>query len=113
VKNYYRRKPQPLRDAEAQGTPIYVLRSNTGSQIEEAIGKVAHSSTPEATTAIQEAEDAIYDVLNSEHPSVELAPQNAYIRRLQHQIAERYNLASRSTGHEPFRRVMIYQPGGD
>jgi len=113
VKNYYRRKPQPLRDAEAQGTPIYVLRSNTGSQIEEAIGKVAHSSTPEATNGIQEAEDAIYDVLNSEHPSVELAPQNAYIRRLQHQIAERYNLASRSTCREPFRRVMIYQPGGD
>jgi hypothetical protein len=108
VKNYYRRKPQPLRDAEAAGIPIYVLRSNTGSQIEEGIGKIAPSmSDPASTAALQEVEDAAHDVLNGFQPSVELTPQNAYIRRLQHQIAERYNLVSRSTGREPFRRVMI------
>jgi hypothetical protein len=108
VKNYYRRKPQPLRDAEAAGIPIYVLRSNTGSQIEEGVGKLAPSaSDPASTAALQEVEDAAHDVLNGFQPSVELSPQNAYIRRLQHQIAERYNLVSRSTGREPFRRVMI------
>jgi hypothetical protein len=114
VKNYYRRKPQPLRDAEGAGIPIYVLRSNTGSQIEEAVAKVAHApATSAATEALQEVEDAVHGVLNREQATVELTPQNAYIRRLQHQIAERYNLASRSTGREPFRRVMIYQPGSD
>jgi hypothetical protein len=114
VKNYYRRKPQPLRDAEALGIPIHVLRSNTGSQIEEALLKVGHGQPSEVTTgALQEVEDAINDVLTNAQPSVELTPQNAYIRRLQHQVAERYNVGSRSTGREPFRRVMIYRPGGD
>src|SRR5581483_3498317 len=40
VKNYYRRKPQPLRDAEANGIPIFVLRSNTQAQMEEALLKL-------------------------------------------------------------------------
>ena len=30
LKNYYRQKPQPIREAEARGTSVYVLRSNTG-----------------------------------------------------------------------------------
>jgi predicted RNA-binding protein Jag len=46
-------------------------------------------------------------VLNGSEP-VELSPQNAYIRRLQHQMAERANLVSRSRGREPFRRVRLY-----
>ena len=111
VKNYYRRKPQPLRDAEAAGIPVYVLRSNTGSQIEEGVTKVAPASSAAVpNAALQEVEDAAHDVLNGTQPAVELTPQNAYIRRLQHQIAERYNLVSRSTGREPFRRVLISRP---
>jgi len=39
---------------------------------------------------------------------VELAPANSYVRRLQHQIAGRYNLESRSHGREPNRRVQIF-----
>jgi predicted RNA-binding protein Jag len=42
--------------------------------------------------------------------SVDLTPQNAYIRRLQHLLAQRYNLPSRSLGKEPYRRVRI-MPG--
>lgn len=34
LKNYFRRKPQPIREAEARGTAVYVLRSNTGIQME-------------------------------------------------------------------------------
>ena len=37
-----------------------------------------------------------------------VSPQNAYIRRLQHQMAERANLVSRSRGREPYRRVRLY-----
>jgi predicted RNA-binding protein Jag len=46
-------------------------------------------------------------VLRGSEP-VELSPQNAYIRRLQHQMAERANLVSRSRGREPYRRVRLY-----
>jgi len=40
---------------------------------------------------------------------VELSPQSAYIRRLQHLIAERNNLLSKSSGKDPNRRVRIYK----
>ncbi|MFN8522371.1 MAG: R3H domain-containing nucleic acid-binding protein [Chloroflexota bacterium] len=110
VKNYYRRKPQPLRDAEASGTPIYVLRGNSGGQIEEGLGRIAQFDmrpSSAATSALQETEDAITRVLEDSMP-IELSPQTSYIRRLQHQLAERYNLGSRSLGREPHRRVQLY-----
>ncbi|MFQ5880233.1 MAG: R3H domain-containing nucleic acid-binding protein [Dehalococcoidia bacterium] len=34
------------------------------------------------------------------------------MRRLQHMLAQRYNLASRSYGREPQRRVRIYPTAG-
>jgi len=33
---------------------------------------------------------------------------DAYVRRL-HELIERASLSSRSTGHEPYRRVQIYR----
>jgi predicted RNA-binding protein Jag len=56
---------------------------------------------------LREAEEAIGMVIHDSSP-VELSPQNAYIRRLQHQMAERANLVSRSRGREPYRRVRLY-----
>ncbi|GAH67453.1 unnamed protein product, partial [marine sediment metagenome] len=41
--------------------------------------------------------------------AVELSPQSAYIRRLQHLIAERNHLTSQSAGKDPHRRVRIYK----
>jgi predicted RNA-binding protein Jag len=90
---------------------VYVLRSNTGAQIDEGITKVGRTPRSELTTsAIEEAEEAIHRVLSREDPEVELTPQNSYLRRLQHQIADRYNVGSRSIGQEPHRRVTILPP---
>ena len=104
---------QPLRDAEANGIPVYVLRNNTQSQMEEALLKLAPttSSAPRSLTtqALEETEEAIQEVLETSGP-IDLSPQNSYIRRLQHQLAERYNLGSRSTGRDPYRRVRIFKP---
>ena len=41
--------------------------------------------------------------------TVELSPKSAYIRRLQHLIAERNALSSQSTGKDPDRRVRIFR----
>ena len=57
-------------------------------------------------TALEEAENAIGQVLTASS-AVDLNPQNAYIRRLQHLQAQRYNLLSRSLGKEPDRYVRI------
>ena len=61
--------------------------------------------------ALQEAEKAISEVMASDQ-EIELSPQNAYIRRLQHQLAQKYSLSSRSKGREPQRRVRIYRENG-
>ena len=38
----------------------------------------------------------------------ELPPRNTYQRRLQHEVVERYGLASASKGEGSYRRVVIY-----
>lgn len=113
LKNYYRRKPQALREAEARGIPVYVLKSNTLLQIEQsllAMQEAVRRGGDPVARAMREAEDAIGELMSERTGGVvELSPQNAYIRRLQHQMAQRYNVASRSVGREPFRRVQIYR----
>ena len=75
-----------------------------------ALAVIFHVGMDPTTVAMQEAEDASHEVLTTAG-TVELAPQNSYVRRMQHTIAERYNLASKSRGAEPNRRVRIYKPG--
>jgi stage III sporulation protein SpoIIIAA len=40
LKNYYRRRPKLIVDAERRGTPIYVLRANTVTQMEDFLKSV-------------------------------------------------------------------------
>src|SRR5437867_2576046 len=61
----------------------------------------------EATTrAVGEAAAAIRQVKSTLRP-VEISPQNAYLRRLQHQLVAENALSARSTGKEPQRRLRI------
>jgi len=110
IRPYYRRKPQTLHDAEARGIPIYVVKSNTTIQLEQVLLTMRSDRTGDPVmSALKEAEDAIGQVINVEN-AVDLNPQNAYVRRLQHMLAQRYNLASRSLGKEPHRYVR-FMPG--
>jgi len=112
LKNYYRKKPPALREAESSGVPIYVLRSNSAFQIEHSLANIfsleVELGGDPVSQALAETEEAIQKVLARAEP-VELAPQNAYIRRLQHQMATQADLASKSLGRDPHRRVQIYQ----
>ena len=107
LKNEYKQKTPMLRDAEDRAMPIYVLKSNTVPQMQSSLTSIFSLEIDPREAALRETEDAIGAVLSSSEP-VELAPQNAYIRRLQHQMAERANLVSRSRGREPYRRVRLY-----
>ena len=129
LKNYYRRQPERLQQAEEEQKLIIILKNNTIAQmqhalarifdipievsvdenLEEAEGTPASDSGDPTTKALLETEDAIHQVLNKDLMTAELAPANAYIRRLQHQMATRYNLNSRSRGKEPNRRVKIFR----
>jgi hypothetical protein len=107
LKNEYKQKTPLLRDAEERSMPIYVLKSNTIPQMQSSLTSIFSLEIDPREAAMRETEDAIEVVLSSSEP-VELSPQNAYIRRLQHQMAERANLVSRSRGREPYRRVRLY-----
>src|SRR5581483_12272370 len=134
LKNYYRRQPERLQQAEQDRKLLIILKNNTITQMQHALARIF--DIPEIQTddedeergepgadvspgdltfddptkqALLEAEDAIHQVLNKGLTTAELAPANAYIRRLQHQMATRYNLISRSRGKEPNRRVKIFR----
>jgi hypothetical protein len=106
LRNYYKRKPAALRDAESNGVPIYVLKTNTTLQMENMLASLFDLEADPQEAALRETAEAIGLVQASGRP-VELTPQNAYVRRLQHQMAERNALMSRSRGSEPNRRVEL------
>ena len=111
LRSIFRRRPGPVRDAEARGFPIFVLKHNTVVQMEQSLRALSQgqSEFDPVTSALAEAEDAIEALNAGGEPAVELAPQNAYIRRLQHQLAERFDLYSTSKGREPHRRVRVFK----
>ena len=125
TKNHYRRGSQLVRVAENNSVPVYVLRKNTVPQVGEFLTSMArdqgiqlpppsgrHKEEADAemeAAARAEAEEAARRVLSGEF-SVQLEPQRPYIRRLQHMLAEEFNLASTSRGRDPQRGVLIYRP---
>lgn len=118
VKNYYRTNPGPVRDAEGQGVPVFVIKSNAAAHIQQSLEAMYSLQTADPPRDLEdlvlaETKDAVDRVKLTTRP-VELPPQNAYIRRLQHQLASDYGVGSRSTGREPHRRVTLFRvgPGG-
>ena len=134
TKTHYRRGSQLVRIAESSGTPVCVLRKNTMPQLQDFLDTVikewhggggngmlpdlgndedgppftGHNGSPIMEKAMDEAEDAANRVLSGEQ-TVHLAPQRSYIRRLQHLLGQRYNVASVSQGREPERAVLFYR----
>ena len=111
LRNYYKRKPAALRDAESHGVPIYVLKTNTMVQMENMLASLFDIRADPQEAALRETAEAIGLVQASGRP-IELTPQNAYVRRLQHQMAERSAIMSRSRGSEPNRRVELVPEEG-
>jgi stage III sporulation protein SpoIIIAA len=111
LKNYYRRRPKLIVDAERRGMPIYVLRANTVSQMENFlidVFKLEMNPLNPFDEALRETEAAIMQVrAGANH--IDLEPQESSIRRRQHQLARRAQLVSRSYGQEPGRFVRIFR----
>jgi len=107
LKAQERRAPHLIQEAAGAGKQVHVLRSNTQHQIIAALRELAHHSGvgPEQL-ALREAQQAIEHVLMTSEP-VELTPRDSHLRRLQHDLANQYDLQSESVGVEPRRRVRI------
>lgn len=113
LRTYYRKRQQTIMEAENRNVPIYVLRANTVTQIQQFLGDLFNlsfdfSAEGDLDPVLQETQAAIEAVMNGER-WIELNPAAAAIRRLQHQMAREANLVSHSYGKEPRRRVRIFR----
>jgi hypothetical protein len=109
LKTLERKESAKLKQIAAENVPIYSIKTNTTTQIQSCLKDVFNlPSIDDEAIALREAEEAIYQVL-LDSKAIELSPQTSYVRRMQHQLAEKYRLQSRSTGLEPNRRVRIFR----
>jgi hypothetical protein len=110
LRSYYRNRPRLLVEAEDEGIPIYVLRTNTVAQMENCLAGLydLHTDDDSMSQALRETQEAIRKVIAGAR-MIELLPQNAFVRRKQHQLAQSHDLISHSRGKEPHRRVRIYR----
>jgi stage III sporulation protein SpoIIIAA/intein/homing endonuclease len=115
LKTYYRRHQRPISDAEERGLAVYVLRSNSITQMENFVAELFNvPAEPEeedegnTDQALNETQSAIQAVLSGSR-TVDLSPQSSTVRRLQHDLARQHNLISHSYGKEPYRRVRIFR----
>jgi len=90
------RKESKLRQIAAENVPIYSIKTNTTTQIQNALKDVFNLPPIDVEeVALREAEEAIYLVMLN-NQAVELSPQTSYVRRMQHDLAAR--LYPRGTG---------------
>jgi stage III sporulation protein SpoIIIAA len=113
LRTYYRNRMQTVLDAEARGVPIYVLRANTVSQIEQSLADIFNLSTEPVPSTTQDeitaqTQAAIEAVMTGQR-WIDLPPAEAAIRHLQHDLAREAQLVSHSYGKEPHRRVRIFR----
>ncbi len=109
IRSTYQAKPKKLRDMAGKAINTVVVKSNTFSQISEALDSIIKQQTigPDfESKALDEAQAAIDTVMQSNKP-FELSPQPAPIRKAQHQMIEARRLASESVGEDPNRRLRI------
>jgi len=110
LRTYYRKRPQVIADAERRNVPVYVLRNNTVVQMEKYLADIfgIRQNNDAVHSAMEETRDAITQVMGGHQNAVRLAPQEAYVRRMQHDLARDSNVLSRSSGKDPRRYVTIY-----
>src|SRR5262249_37704359 len=113
LKGHEKRQPRTVKDLEDQGLESAIIRSNTVSQMKAflmgAFG--LQDQKQEEASALSEVVEAVDKVMSFGKP-VELAPQSAHIRRLQHQLVEQHGLGSESRGEAPWRRVIVLPTRG-
>lgn len=112
LRTYYRNREHTIMDAESRGMPIYVLRANSVSQVEQFVSDLynltEHVQRDNMEDIRDQTQQAISAVLNGER-FVDLPPGPSLVRRLQHEMARNAELISHSYGKEPRRHVRIFR----
>jgi stage III sporulation protein SpoIIIAA len=113
LKAHEKRQPRTVKDLEDQGLEVAIIRSNTVSQMKSFLMQTfgLQDQQDEEEQALSEVNEAVDRVMSFGKP-VELAPQSAHIRRLQHMMIEQHGLGSESRGEVPWRRVVVLPTRG-
>ena len=113
LKSYYRNRQKTVLDAEELGLPIFVLRSNSNSQIEQVLIELFNLAEVsgrqlDLEQINQQTLNAIEEARNGQR-WVDLPPASARVRRLQHELVRQAELVSHSYGKEPNRHVRVFR----
>jgi hypothetical protein len=102
------KKPTRFRERLGRNVPTVVIRSNTLSQIEEAIDEIVSMRNGDvpADKVDSDVSEAI-EFVKAKGKPFELAPRPGNVRRLQHRAVEAARMRSESVGQEPNRRVRV------
>lgn len=108
LRSLAKKRPKKLRELMVDNARVHAIGGNTQAKISEFLRELFElpSGSREQQEALHEAEQAIASVMTHHRPVV-LGPQDAHLRRLQHQLAEAYGLVSESSGRGEQRRVVI------
>ncbi len=111
-----------LQLAQDYEVPVFYAKTNMMPQIQRALREALDAEAgafaeqlannpleDELESALREAQEAV-DVALADQTPVELAPRRSYIRRLHHELVEKYHLTSVSIGDEPNRRLKVLPP---
>lgn len=108
LKQMQHKNSERLQSAINENVPVHFIKTNTVTQIKNLLATLFDVEIDDEEEAIREAEIAVHRVIAGE-PVVELTPRSAYVRRIQHQMADEHGVDSESTGTEPKRRLRIFR----
>jgi len=108
--------------AKSRQLIIYTIQNSTVPQITRALRQILNINISSDLNwvelckskkfyeiqALQEAKLAIETIILNENSIVQLMPRSAYIRKMQHNLVDNYQLRARSFGEEPYRKLRIY-----
>lgn len=109
LRSLAKKRPKKLRELMTDRVRLYSIGGNSPSKITSFLRDLFELPVADVgqEQALKETEAAIADVI-AQRQSISLAPQNAYMRRLQHELVEAYGLLSESVGKDPNRCVVIH-----
>jgi stage III sporulation protein SpoIIIAA len=108
MRSTYQGRQTKLRELNRPVATV-VVKSNTFTQIAGALDELVKGTGPGRdleATALEEADQAAAQVAQSGKPH-DLSPQDARLRKAQHQFIESRRLASEAVGDEPNRFVRV------
>ncbi|MBD3886787.1 AAA family ATPase [Phormidium tenue FACHB-886] len=125
LRSHARKHDNLQRLARNQQIPLHVVKANTPAHMTRTLRQLLGMDSRddrqdwemnfeeardrnEELAALEEARLAVEQVVIPQQQPVELLPRSSWLRKLQHELVERYRLNSHSVGDEPDRRLRIY-----